>query len=89
MRQTVRDAAEALTAVQRVEIDRHEFDARKHIEAEMADYARHAYPDSMSVQARRILQTADHVAAILAVAQRESVSLPTTVAAARRDLCAR
>jgi hypothetical protein len=82
MRQTVRDAADALTAVQRVEVDRHEFDARKHIEEQMADYARHTYPDSMSVQARRILQTADHVAAILAVAQRESVSLPTTAAAA-------
>ena len=38
-------------------------------------------PDSIPLRARRILDTADHVAAILTVAQHEPASAPTSASA--------
>ena len=48
----------------------------------LAAYSRHAYPDSIPLRAKRILDTADHVAAILTVAQHQPASSPTSASAA-------
>ncbi|WP_026342833.1 hypothetical protein [Nocardia sp. BMG111209] len=81
MRQAVRDAADALMRLQTTGLNSGGDDPREMVEAELADYARHEYPDSIPLRARRILDTADHVAAILAVAQREPASAPTSASA--------
>ena len=89
MREAVRDAADALmrlhTTAAGATVDS---DPRELIEAELADYSRHDYPDSIPLRARRILDSADHVAAILTVAQREPASSPTSATAigAQEDL---
>ncbi|WP_028476777.1 hypothetical protein [Nocardia sp. CNY236] len=81
MREAVRDAADALMELHTTIVGVSEADPRTLIEAELADYSRHRYPDSIPLRARRILDTADHVAAILAVAQREPASAPTSASA--------
>ncbi|WP_054813017.1 hypothetical protein [Nocardia arizonensis] len=81
MREAVRDAADALMKLHTTALGAVDSDPRELIEAELADYARHDYPESIPLRARRILDTADHVAAILTVAQREPASAPTSASA--------
>jgi hypothetical protein len=81
MRQAVRDAADALTRLQTTGLGSGSDDPRELVEQELAAYTRHDYPESIPLRARRILDTADHVAAILAVAQREPASAPTSASA--------
>lgn len=81
MREAVRDAADALMQLHTTGLGSGDSDPRELIEAELADYCRHPYPDSIPLRAKRILDTADHVAAILTVAQREPASAPTSVSA--------
>ncbi len=78
MREAVRDAADALMQLHTTSVGAADSDPRELIEAELADYSRHDYPESIPLRARRILDTADHVAAILTVAQREPASSPTS-----------
>ncbi len=82
MRQAVRDAADALQQLQTTRMDTGGVGPRELIEAELADHTRHAYPESMPLRARRILDSADQVAAILTVAEREPASAPTSASAA-------
>lgn len=82
MREAVRDAADALMRLHTTGLGTGDADPRELIEAELADYSRHIYPDSIPLRAKRILDTADHVAAILTVAQREPASSPTSASAA-------
>lgn len=81
MREAVRDAADALMKLHTTALGAADSDPRELIEAELADYSRHDYPESIPLRARRILDTADHVAAILTVAQREPASAPTSSSA--------
>ncbi|MEV0292242.1 hypothetical protein [Nocardia sp. NPDC050710] len=81
MREAVRDAADALMKLHTTAVGAADSDPRELIEAELADYSRHDYPESIPLRARRILDTADHVAAILTVAQREPASSPTSATA--------
>ncbi|MEU4340882.1 hypothetical protein AB0H00_06360 [Nocardia sp. NPDC023852] len=81
MREAVRDAADALMKLHTTSVGAAESDPRELIEAELADYSRHDYPGSIPLRARRILNTADHVAAILTVAQREPAASPTSASA--------
>ncbi|MFC6012319.1 hypothetical protein [Nocardia lasii] len=81
MRESVRDAADALMRLHTTSIGTGDDDPREQIEAQLAAYARHAYPDSIPLRAKRILDTADHVAAILTVAQHEPASAPTSATA--------
>ncbi|MBH0774807.1 hypothetical protein [Nocardia bovistercoris] len=81
MREAVRDAADALMQLHTTGVGAVDSDPRELIEAQLADYSRHDYPDSIPLRARRILDTADHVAAILTVAQREPASSPTSASA--------
>ncbi|GAA5053287.1 hypothetical protein [Nocardia callitridis] len=81
MREAVRDAADALMRLHTTAVGAADSDPRELIEAELADLSRHDYPESISLRARRILDTADHVAAILTVAQREPASSPTSASA--------
>ncbi|MFR9750102.1 hypothetical protein ACL02S_03580 [Nocardia sp. 004] len=81
MREAVRDAADALLELHTTSVGTTDSDPRELIEAELADYTRHDYPGSIPLRARRILDTADHVAAILTVAQREPASAPTSASA--------
>ncbi|MBF6209803.1 hypothetical protein IU433_04415 [Nocardia puris] len=81
MREAVRDAADALMKLHTTAVGVTDSDPRELIEAELADYSRHDYPESIPLRARRILDTADHVAAILTVAQREPASSPTSATA--------
>ncbi|RMI30351.1 hypothetical protein [Nocardia stercoris] len=80
MRRAVRDAAEALARLHTTDRSGGG-DPRELIEAELAEYARHTYPDTVPLRARRILDSADHVAAILTVAQREPASAPSSASA--------
>ncbi|MGK8500025.1 hypothetical protein [Nocardia asiatica] len=81
MREAVRDAADALMKLHTTSLGAADSDPRELIEAELADYSRHDYPESIPLRAKRILDTADHVAAILTVAQREPASAPTSASA--------
>ncbi|WP_278264354.1 hypothetical protein [Nocardia sp. AG03] len=81
MRESVRDAADALTRLHTTALGNGDADPREQIEAQLAAYSRHAYPDSIPLRAKRILDTADHVAAILTVAQHEPASSPTSASA--------
>ncbi|MFF3572072.1 hypothetical protein [Nocardia jiangxiensis] len=81
IRQAVRDAADALARLQTTEVNSGGPDPRELIEDELAEYSRHEYPDSIPLRARRILDTADHVAAILTVAQHEPASAPSSASA--------
>ena len=82
MREAVRDAADALASLHTTGLGGGEDDPRQLVEAELAAYSRHSYPDCVPLRAKRILDTADHVAAILTVAQREPASAPTSTSAA-------
>ncbi|MEU4311802.1 hypothetical protein [Nocardia sp. NPDC024068] len=82
MREAVRDAADALMRLHTTGLGAGDADPRELIEAELADYSRHTYPECVPLRAKRILDTADHVAAILTVAQREPASAPTSASAA-------
>lgn len=82
MREAVRDAADALMRLHTTGLGAGDADPRELIEAELADYSRHTYPDCVPLRAKRILDTADHVQAILTVAQREPASAPTSATAA-------
>ncbi|MFC4373730.1 hypothetical protein ACFO5K_06410 [Nocardia halotolerans] len=81
MREAVRDAADALMQLHTTSIGATEADPREQIEDQLAAYSRHAYPDSIPLRAKRILDTADHVAAILTVAEHEPASAPTSATA--------
>lgn len=76
MRQAVREAADALVRLQGIGVFGADDDPREAVEAELAEYSRHLYPLTTSLRARRVLDTADHVAAILAVAQRAPSRTP-------------
>lgn len=78
MREAVRDAADALQQLQTTRVGSGGVGPRELIEAELAGHTRHRYPDSMPLRARRILDTADQVAAILTVAEREPDSAPAS-----------
>lgn len=82
MRQAVRDAADALMQLHTTGMDTGGIPPRDLIEAELEGHTRHAYPESMPLRARRILDSADQVAAILTVAEREPASAPTSASAA-------
>ncbi|MFE3193652.1 hypothetical protein ACFXHA_31950 [Nocardia sp. NPDC059240] len=81
MREAVRDAADALQQLQTTRLGSGGVGPRELVEAELAGHTRHQYPDSMPLRARRILDTADQVAAILTVAEREPASAPTSATA--------
>jgi len=80
MRTAMRDAADAMAAVQRVGTT--EFDPRAALEEQFAENARHKLPDAVPTRALRILESADRVDAILAVAQRGSTATALTAAGA-------
>ena len=84
MREAVREAASALTRLQRVEIgpvgDPHAL-----VEEELARCARHKYPDSMPLRARKVFAAAEHVAAILAVAARTPAAAAASASAAEHE----
>ncbi|MEU1204009.1 hypothetical protein [Nocardia sp. NPDC005825] len=81
MREAVRDAADALAQMHTTRLGSGGVPPRDLVEAELAGHSRHKYPDSMPLRARRILDTADQVAAILTVAEREPASAPTSATA--------
>ncbi|MFF0634418.1 hypothetical protein ACFYTS_18145 [Nocardia sp. NPDC004151] len=81
MREAVRDAADALQQMHTTRLGSGGVAPRDLVEAELAGHSRHKYPDSMPLRARRILDTADQVAAILTVAEREPASAPTSATA--------
>lgn len=81
MRQAVRDAADALTAVHSV-AGGSDISPRDLIEDELLELARHRYPSSMPDRARRVLDTANHVAAILTVAESEPTTTPSSASGA-------
>lgn len=83
MREAVREAAEAMAQLRGVFTGGPGPDPRALVEAELAAYARHQYPESTPLRARRVLDTADHVAAILTVAQREPSFTPASATGAR------
>ncbi|NNH68703.1 hypothetical protein HLB23_02205 [Nocardia uniformis] len=82
MRQAVRDAADALQLLQTTRMEGGPAGPRELIEAELASHSKHTYPDYLPLRARRILDTADQVAAILTVAEREPAAAPTSASAA-------
>ncbi|MFE6857375.1 hypothetical protein [Nocardia sp. NPDC057668] len=88
MRQAVRDAADALQQLHTTRVDSNGPSPRDLIEDELAAYSQHGYPDSLPLRARRILDTADQVAAILTVAERAPASAPVsgTAIAAQESL---
>ncbi|MVU78429.1 hypothetical protein GPX89_14385 [Nocardia sp. ET3-3] len=81
MREAVRDAADALQQLQTTRLGSGGVGPRELVEAELAGHLRHKYPDSLPRRARRILDSADQVAAILTVAEREPASAPTSATA--------
>ncbi|MBL1077188.1 hypothetical protein JK358_22575 [Nocardia sp. 2] len=86
MREAVRDAADALQRLHTTQLDANGPSPRDLIEDELEANSKHTYPDSMPLRARRILDTADQVAAILTVAERTPASAPTSASSlATRD----
>ncbi|MCX5046639.1 hypothetical protein OG921_26040 [Aldersonia sp. NBC_00410] len=81
MREAVRAAADALAALQSVAVGS-AADPRALVEAELNRSASHSYPSSMPIRARRVLDSADRVAAILTVAARQPASAPASVSGA-------
>ena len=74
MREAVRDAADALMAVHSVDGGAAGAPPRDLIEDELHELARYRYPATIPDRSRRVLDAADHVAAILTVAEREPTS---------------
>ncbi|TCN57945.1 hypothetical protein EV641_10140 [Rhodococcus sp. SMB37] len=87
MKEAVRDAAATLTRIQTVDTNGRHADPRAAIAEQVAEYARHRYPEVLPPRAVRILESADQVAAILTVASagkgRQAGS--ASAAAARED----
>lgn len=81
MREAVGEAAEALMRIHTTAVGDGEDDPREMIEDELAAFSRHLYPDYAPLRARRILDSADHVAAILTVAERTAPSTPSSAGA--------
>ncbi|QXQ12367.1 hypothetical protein [Skermania piniformis] len=79
MRDAVRTAADALAELRGPGYPG--FDPRREVEVELDRMAYHQYPEKMSPRARRVLTTADHVAAILTVAERTPAAAPPSAAA--------
>jgi hypothetical protein len=77
MREAVRAAADTLSTLQSVAVGS-AADPRVLVEAELRKSAGHRYPDSMPIRARRVLDSADRVAAILTVAARQPASAPAS-----------
>lgn len=86
MREAVRDAADALLQLSTVHTGRPGTDPRRRIAEALDDRAHHHYPDSVPTRALRILDSADQVAAILAVAEDDSpTEAPSASGAAARE----
>ena len=86
MRDAVRSAAEALGSMQALPTRKELGDPRTRIMSAIADAARHRYPAETSERVLRVLESADRVAAILAVARHSSpTEAPTASAAAARE----
>lgn len=68
MREAVRSAAATLTGIPTVDTDGRRVDPRTRIADVIAEQARHRYPEHLPNRAVRILESADQVSAILAVA---------------------
>ncbi len=87
MREAVREAATTLAAIHTVGDDGQSSDPRAEIAAEIAESARHRYPETIPRRAVRILDSADQVAAILTVAGRGRGlrAASATATAARED----
>ena len=83
LREGVRDAADGLTRIHTTAVADGDDDPREMIEDELAACSRHLYPDCAPLRARRILDSADHVAAILTVAEQTTPSSPSSAGAAR------
>ncbi|TSD95345.1 hypothetical protein FOS14_18480 [Skermania sp. ID1734] len=81
LRAAVRDAADVVASVHRTAIANRDFDVRGAIEDELAELHHHRLPESLSPRARRVLDSADQLAAILTVAKTASVSSPTSLSA--------
>lgn len=82
MREAVRNAAAALLQLQTVPTGTPTDDARTRIAEAIAEHAHHRYPESLSPRALRVLDSADHVAAILTVAEHDSTNQAPSVSAA-------
>jgi hypothetical protein len=85
MRAAVRDAADAMARLRGLGSVGGAEDPRAQVEAQLAAYSRHKYPESTPLRARRVLDTADHVAAILTVAQREPSCTPASATGLREQ----
>lgn len=86
MREAIRDAADALLQLSSVRTGRPGTDPRRRIAEALDDRAHHRYPDSVPTRALRILDSADQVAAILAVAENDSpTEAPSASSAAARE----
>ncbi|MBM7461010.1 hypothetical protein ACIBED_03050 [Rhodococcus coprophilus] len=87
MREAVRDAATTLAGIHTVGDDGRGTDPRAEIATELAQIARHRYPDTIPQRAVRILDSADQVEAILTVAGRGGGlrAASATATAARED----
>ncbi|MDH6678842.1 hypothetical protein M2284_003055 [Rhodococcus sp. LBL1] len=88
MREAIRDAADALLQLSSVHTGRPGTDPRRRIAEALDDRAHHRYPDAVPTRALRILDSADQVVAILAVAEDDSPTEAPSAssAAAREDL---
>lgn len=84
LRETVRDAAEALSSL-RGGFDVAAGDPRTRVAAAHADVSRHSTPDGTPARVLRILDTADQVAAILTVAGESSSRAQSAAGVAARD----
>lgn len=86
MREAIRDAADALLQLSSVRTGRPGTDPRRRIAEALDDRAHHRYPDAVPTRALRILDSADQVAAILAVAEDDSpTEAPSASSAAARE----
>ncbi|WP_305095009.1 hypothetical protein [Prescottella sp. R16] len=86
MREAIRDAADALLQISSVHTGRPGTDPRRRIAEAIDDRAHHRYPETLPARALRILDSADQVAAILAVAEEDSpTEAPSASSAAARE----
>ncbi|WP_068276274.1 hypothetical protein [Aldersonia kunmingensis] len=81
MREAVRDAADTLSALHSVAVGL-SADPRALVEAELRKSASHTYPESMPIRTRRVLDSADRVAAILTVAAQQPANAPASASGA-------
>ncbi|MGF7120793.1 hypothetical protein [Rhodococcus sp. AG1013] len=86
MREAIRGAADALLRLSSVQTGRADGDPRRRIAEALDDRAHHRYPDAIPTRALRILDSADQVATILAVAEDDSpTEAPSASSAAARE----